>query len=227
MLKRVNLNNDFETSFLKVVDEYIDFEKLVNQKIKEVSGRICSDCKKVCCDEKFCEVIYKSEFLSFVVMRNFENQGKFLDIVQHTMFLGTEGCILDAGRYPECIRFICLNIVQNAFKDPYEKIYYYGISNLLPGINNAFSGRYQLYDLELSKIATQKGIERLKKRIDDAKKIFDELSEFKAIINHSGVNNDNTDIRDYILKLWGIFPYAAKSMYVMRQPTFSLESFYE
>jgi ketol-acid reductoisomerase len=142
-------------------------------------------------------------------------------------FLGVNGCLLNAGRYPECTRFICLRIVQNAFKDPYEKIYYYGISNLLSGISNTFMGRYHLFDLSLEQINTEKGRRKLSSRINEAKKIFDELENFRKIITSANRSEDSSEIRNYVLKLWELFPYAAKSMYIMREPTISLESFYE
>ncbi len=213
--------------FFEIVDNYIALEKDINKRIREISGPVCSKCDKVCCDEKFCESVLKSEFLCFVVMRDFEKSGKFFDISEQKHFLSPRGCILEAGRYPECTRFICLRIVQHGFKDPYEKIYYYGISNLLSGISNSFWGRYNLFDLEMIKILSNKGTLRLKKRIDDAKNILNELDNFKNILENTSNNNDNSEIRNYILKMWSFFPYAAKSMYIMREPSISLEQFYE
>lgn len=212
---------------LEIINDYICLEKEINSNVREISGNICSSCDKVCCDEKFCEVVSQSEFLSLVVQIEFESRGIFINPAAYKSFLGNHGCILQAGRYPECIRFICLRIVQRAFKDPYEKIYYYALNNLISGISGNFLGRYNLYELELEKINSPKNLERLRKRVNDARDIFNELLEFKKIIDKSPDNVSDEDIRDYIFKFWGLFPFAAKSMYLMREPTISMESFYE
>ncbi len=84
-----------------IIPDYIQVEREILRRVRDISNDFCARCVKKCCAEAYCRESFQSRFLSRLVRM------QKVTYDQKKGWLGPQGCRLEYGRPMVCYEFFC------------------------------------------------------------------------------------------------------------------------
>jgi hypothetical protein len=155
-----------------IVLEYSNLENQVRKLLTGFCTPFCSQCKKCCCKEKFCNESLDSFWLNKV----WQSSGYILSQYDTDLgWLTDSGCRLNVGRSPVCYNFLCEDILENLSKSEHGKTWL-NIAKIIPQVGRNVIGKKHLVTLSAPEVSNQLDLNKLHKHIAE---YFDLLELYK------------------------------------------------
>ncbi len=158
----------------KVGRRYVSLEREIRTLIDQVVSPVCGTCERVCCKASYCRRTLRNPWYRFL-NEHFET-GRPIpwNRIAPPPGLGSNGCVIRAGRYAYCYAYNCHAIIASLGSDLQRKIFQ-EISDLLKDVGLNFLGKRHLTDLEDWRQVTPQRLAALGKKIEEGIERFHKL----------------------------------------------------